>query len=360
MTQLFFLHLDDIFTDFPNNAITKMTADNRHVSQHLPTSSSDSMRWTSSSGMMAILGVDCAQQSPDSGKMLRPTTWESGTSTHYHCISRRPHQQYRVLRSHTTCTLIQEWYFKSVDTLRRNVTRRWLSCFDTCSALSYRARQWQHISETWSASYMPHKRETLTVVIWHVLCVVLQGKTMTAYIWNMVNKLHASQTGNADCRDLTRALRCLTGQDNDSIYLKHGLQVTRRTNGHFKLVLQVLRQCCQSHSFNPHIEGEEDITLRDTAYYRAEEKMCSFPCCECDITQRQNVWSPQSEITMFYWSFLFFYEMMQLYTKQCSLYPTRVLAWHFMPMNKTVFRYKKYPQVISYLLTNFIWSMIMQ
>lgn len=39
----------------------------------------------------------------------------------------------------------------------------------------------------------------------------------------------------------------------------------------------------------------------------------------------------------------FFYEMMQLYTKQCSLYPTRVLAWHFMPMNKTVVQYKKNP-----------------
>lgn len=70
---------------------------------------------------------------------------------------------------------------------------------------------------------------------------------------------------DADCRDLTRALHCLTGQDNDSIYLKHGLQVTRCTNGHFKRVLQVQQQCCQSHSFNPHIKGEEDITLRDTA-----------------------------------------------------------------------------------------------
>jgi hypothetical protein len=28
------------------------------------------------------------------------------------------------------------------------------------------------------------------------------------------------------------------------------------------------------------------------------------------------------------------YEMMQLYTKQCSLYPTRVLARHFMPIKK--------------------------
>lgn len=66
--------------------------------------------------------------------------------------------------------------------------------------------------------------------------------------------------------DLARALRCLTGQDNDGTYLKHGLQVTRYTNGHFKLVLQVLQHCCQSHSFNPHIKGEEDITQRDTAY----------------------------------------------------------------------------------------------
>ena len=73
--------------------------------------------------------------------------------------------------------------------------------------------------------------ETLTVMFWHMLCVVLQGKTMTAYIWNMVCKLHAAQTGDADCRDLTRALCCLTGQDNDSIYLKHGQQVTRLTNG---------------------------------------------------------------------------------------------------------------------------------
>ena len=37
-------------------------------------------------------------------------------------------------------------------------------------------------------------RETLTAVIWHVLCVVLQGKTMTACIWNMACKLHATQT----------------------------------------------------------------------------------------------------------------------------------------------------------------------
>jgi hypothetical protein len=48
-------------------------------------------------------------------------------------------------------------------------------------------------------------------------------------------------------------------------------------------------------------------------------------------------------------------------TQSSALYiQPRVLARHFMPINKTVVQYKKNPQVISYLLTNFIWSMIMQ
>jgi len=106
---------------------------------------------------MAILDVDYAQQSPDSGKRLRPTTWQSGTAIHCHHISRIPHQQFRALWPQAACTLIQERYFKSADTLGCNVTRRWLSWLDTCSPSSYRARHWQHTSETWSASYMLHK-----------------------------------------------------------------------------------------------------------------------------------------------------------------------------------------------------------
>jgi len=94
-----FLHPNDIFTDFPTNEITKMSADNRHVAQHLSTSGSDPVRWTWSSGMTAILDVDYAQQGPDSGIRLWPTTWQSGTAIHCHHISCIPHQQFR-------CTMI--------------------------------------------------------------------------------------------------------------------------------------------------------------------------------------------------------------------------------------------------------------
>lgn len=172
--------------------------DNPHVARHLSTSGSDSVRWTCSSGMMAIPDVDYAQQSPTLAKGFDPPC-QSGTEIHCHQISRIPHQQFRVLWPHATCTLIQERYFKSVDTLGCNATRRGRSRLDTCSLLSYR-------------------------------------------------------------------------QDADSIHLEHVLQVTGCTNGHCKNVLRILQQCCQSHSFNPHIKGEEDITQRDTAYQRAEEK----------------------------------------------------------------------------------------
>jgi len=248
------LHPNDVFTNFPNNAITKMSADNRHISQHLSTSSSDSVRWTSSSVMTANLGVDCAQQNPDTGKILQPTTWVSGTPTHCHRISCRPHQQFWVLLPHTACTLIQERYFKSVDTLGCNVTRRWLSWFDTCSALSHRARQWQHISETWSASYTLHKRSLQTC--------------------------SASSTA------------VLPVPFIQSTYKRWGRHYTKRY--------------CQ---------------------LKGRGKMYSFPCCECDIiTQCQNVWSPQSEITMFYWSFLFFMKWCNS-TQSSALY-IQPESWH--------------------------------
>jgi len=153
----FILRPNDIFTYFPNNEIIKTSADKRHVARQLPTSGRDSVRWICSSGMTTILDVDYDQQSPDSGKRVRPTTWQSGTAIHCHQISCRPHQQFCLQRPHATCTLHQERYFKSVDMFGCSVTRRCLSWLDTCSLLS-------------------------------------TGNTLTAHICNTVCELHAAQT----------------------------------------------------------------------------------------------------------------------------------------------------------------------
>jgi hypothetical protein len=53
--------------------------------------------------MAAILDVDYAQQSPDSGIRVRPTMWQSGTAIHCHHISYIPHQQFHCTM--TTCHL---------------------------------------------------------------------------------------------------------------------------------------------------------------------------------------------------------------------------------------------------------------
>jgi hypothetical protein len=92
------------------------------------------------------------------GKRLRPTTWQFWYSNPLspHFLQTTP----TIPRTTTTCHL----YFDPG------------AIFQVCRHV--RARRY----------------ETLTVVTWHMLSVVLQGKTLTAYIWNTVCKLHAAQT----------------------------------------------------------------------------------------------------------------------------------------------------------------------
>lgn len=152
----FLLH-PDVFTDFPNNETTKTFTDNRHVSQNLSTSSCDSVRWTCSSGMTAILGVHCAP--------AESWLWQKA-STH-HMTIRYINPLSPVLQTTPTVPSTMTTYHLYFDPG---------AIFQAC---------WHVRSQCY---------ETLTVVIRHMLCVVLQGKALTALIWNMVCKLHAAQT----------------------------------------------------------------------------------------------------------------------------------------------------------------------
>ena len=153
----------------------------------------------------------------------------------------------------------------------------------------------------------------------HALCR-LTGKTWTAYIWTTVCKLHATQK----CSECSAAV--LPVPFIQSTHKSWGRHYTKR--------YCLLKGRGKTRSF----------LCRDSVVLPPNVKMFD---------------TPGQKLRGFILKFTV-YEMMQLYTKQCSLYPTRVLAWHFMPINKTEVKYKENPQVISYLLTNFIWSMIMQ
>jgi hypothetical protein len=72
--------------------------------------------------------------------------------------------------------------------------------------------------------------ETLTTTTCHMLSVFLQGKTLTAYIWNTVCKLHAAQIVTLKCSASSAAV----------------------------LPVPFIQ--------STHIKGEEDITQRETAY----------------------------------------------------------------------------------------------
>jgi hypothetical protein len=123
---------------------------------------------------------------------------------------------------------------------------------------------WLRSAESW----LWQKASTHHVTVWYsnplshflhttptVLCAVTTSRLYfdTRAIFQVCRYIRVQCYDSHDCRDLTHALCLLTGQDTDSIHLKHGLQVTHAAQMvTLRNVLQVLQQCCQSHSFNPH------------------------------------------------------------------------------------------------------------
>jgi hypothetical protein len=138
--------------------------------------------------------------------------------------------------------------------------------------------------------------------------------------------------------------------DTDSIHQKHALQVICCTNGHFK-------------KYSAHLTAVFPVLFIQSTYKRrgrhytkrycllkSRRKMHSIPCCDSGILfPTSKCLIPMAWIDEVLLKFVV-YELMQLYTKQCSLHAIQVLAWHFMPINNTEVPYKKNP-IIIYLLT---------
>lgn len=130
---------------------------NRHVAQHLSTSGNDSVE-------------------------INLFVWDDG---HPGCWS-RPAESWLWQKASTHHVTL--WYSNPLSPHYPHTTPT-VPCTVTTSRLYFDPKAifqvCRHIRVQWY--------ETLTVVTWHVLSVFLQDKTLTAYIWNMVCKLHAAQ-----------------------------------------------------------------------------------------------------------------------------------------------------------------------